>query len=343
VLGSTLTLTANATSLTASPVPATVSVGAVGAANTPQTVTVTFEIQQPQVAVSPLGVAFDAPQNSPIDPESHTVTISNLGAGTFANLGNITCTPPSGSPVLCERSGSQLEITLDADELEAGVNTYPVTIAAQHSSVNATLAVTVDRQAAPSVGVARNTVHFTAIRGSTASQTQTVGVVNLGGGQLGTDDCPDNPATWLTCSVNLNGVQLTADPTGLTSSPNDVVVQVTAQSATGVSQGTASITVSMTLEQPVLSVSPTAAAITGAGTVNVQAVNIGAGTLANLGAIGCSAPANITCSVTQSSGVIAITTVPGALSPGTYIRVVNISAVNANNGQTVTIVLTVAG
>jgi hypothetical protein len=338
VLGSTLTLTANASALTASPLPATVSVGAVGAVNTPQTLAVTFEIQQPQVAVSPLGVAFVAPQNSPIDPESHTVTVSNVGAGTFANLGNITCTPASGSPVLCERSGSQLEITLDPDELDAGVNTYSVTVAAQHSSVNAILAVTVDREAAPRVGVAQNTVHFAAIRGSTTQQTQTVGVVNLGGGQLGVVDCPDDPATWLMCSVNLNGVQLIADPTGLITSPSDVVVQVTAQSSTGVSQGTASITVSLTLEQPVLSVDPTYLQLAAGESGTVGAVNIGEGTEANLGTISCSPPANVTCSVNQSTDVITITAGQN-LAAGT-LHVVTVTAANANNPATVTIAIT---
>jgi hypothetical protein len=47
--------------------------------------------------------------------------------------------------------------------------------------------------------------------------------------------------------------------------------------------------------------------------------------------------------VNQGTGVLTITTVPGNLNPGTYIRVVTVTAANANNTQTVTVVLTVQG
>jgi hypothetical protein len=69
--------------------------------------------------------------------------------------------------------------------------------------------------------------------------------------------------------------------------------------------------------------------------------NIGAGVLANLGVIACSSPANVTCTPNQGTGQLQITTAVGALTPGTYIRVVDVSATNATNTQTVTIVLTI--
>jgi hypothetical protein len=216
-----------------------------------------------------------------------------------------------------------------------------VTVAAEHSNVAATLTVTVNVEPLPRIGLAQSTVHFTAIRGSISPLSQTVGIVNLGGGVLGVVDCPDAPTAWLTCTADASGVHLVASPVGLSSSPAPVVVQVTAVSLEGISQGAATVTVSMSLEQPVLAVTPTNAQIQGTGSVNVQASNIGAGTLLNLGTIGCSQPANITCSVNQNTGVLTITTVPGNLTPGTYIRVVDVTAANANNSQTVTVVLTV--
>jgi hypothetical protein len=75
--------------------------------------------------------------------------------------------------------------------------------------------------------------------------------------------------------------------------------------------------------------------------VNVQASNTGAGTLANLGTIACSQPTNVACTVNQATGVLTITTNTTGLVAGTYLRSVIVTAANASNTQTVTIVLTV--
>jgi hypothetical protein len=341
--GGTVTVTVNPGTLSASPLPATVSVSAAGAANSPQTLTVTLELQQPIVAVSPGSVTFTSSSGGAVDPQSATVNVLNVGVGTVGNLGAITCTPPLGSPVLCSVGLGQITISLDQDDIVAGVTQYPVSVSAQHSNVTATLVVTVNAEPPPLLGLTQTSVHFTAIRGSISTIPQTVAVVNRGGGELGTVDCPDQPATWLTCSADDNGVYLIANPTGLTASPPAVVVTVTAQSEEGVSQGTSNLTVTLTLEQPVLAVNPTNAQITGTGTVQVQASNIGAGSYVNLGLINCTAPANVQCGVNQGTGVLTITGVPGNLTPGTYIRVVTVTAANASNSQTVTIVLTIAG
>jgi hypothetical protein len=169
-----------------------------------------------------------------------------------------------------------------------------------------------------------------------------VNVVNLGGGQLGTVTCPANPAAWLTCVIDNNAiVRITVSAQNLTASPAPVTFDVSAASEGGVSQGTAALTVGFAVEQPVLAVTPTHAELTGTASVVIQASNIGAGTLQNLGTIGCSQPANISCGVNQSTGAITITTAPGQLAPGTYVRVVSVVAANTNNSETVTIVLTV--
>ena len=340
--GSTLTVSANPSVLTGSPQPATLSVTAVGAANNPQTVTVTMELSQPAVGVNPSAVAFTVSSGGEVTPETAVVTVFNAGAGTFANLGNVTCAPPADSPVDCSVVGAQLTFTLDANQIVAGVNQYLVNVSAQNSPTSATVVVTVNAEPPPSLGLAQSAVHLTAVRGSTTTIPATVAVVNRGGGTLGIVDCPDNPAPWLTCTADDSNVFLVANPTGLSATPAPVVVTVTAQSEEGVSQGTANLTVNLSIEQPVLAVTPTSAEMTGAASVQVQASNIGAGAYANLGLINCSQPANVTCTVNQGTGALTITSVPGNLAPGTYVRVVTVTAANAANSQTVTVVLTVS-
>jgi hypothetical protein len=340
--GTTLTFTANPIGLTTSPLPATVSVSSAGGANNPQTVAVTMALEQPVLAVTPSSVSFTAAIGSEdFSPSSASVQVVNAGAGSFLNLGNIVCTPPSGSPVLCSVAGTQLQLTLDPDELEAGVNTYPVSVAALHSSTGATVAVTVNVTPGPQIGVAQNSVHFTAVRGSTVPINQSVTVLNLGGGTLGTVDCPDVPAPWLTCFADASTVTLVANPTGLVSDPASVVVPVTATLSTVGDQGTASITVSLSLQQPILALTPTSLVFNGAGVQNVQASNTGAGGIGALGTISCSQPANVTCVVTQGTGQISITTAVGGLASGAHVRVVDVQAANASNAQTITVVINV--
>jgi hypothetical protein len=342
VSGTTLTFTANPSGLTTSPAPATVNVSAAGGANNPQTVSVTMALEQPALALSSATVTFTAAVGeSDYDPTSASVQVLNTGAGSLLNLGTITCVPPAGSPVRCSVNQGTLVFTLEPTQLVSGVNVYPVTVTAQHSSTTATVAVTVNVTPGPRIGLAQSAVHFTAIRGSTTPISQTVGVVNLGGGTLGVVTCPALPAAWLTCAADQSQITLTANATGLNAAPPPVVVTVTAADSLGANQSAATVTVSMSLDQPVLSVNPTNLQMTGAATQTVQVSNIGAGVLANLGVIACSSPANVTCTPNQGTGQLQITTAVGALTPGTYIRVVDVSATNATNTQTVTIVLTI--
>jgi hypothetical protein len=341
VNGTTLTFAANPSGLTASPLPAIVNVSAVGGANNPQTVSVTMALEQPSLAVTPATVTFTGAIGSvDVTPASATVQITNAGAGSFVNLGNIVCSPPSG-PVRCAVVGSQLELTLDPDDLEPGVHTYAVAVGAQHSNTGATVAVTVNVTPGPQIALAQNNVHFTAVRGSTAPISQSISVLNVGGGTLGVVDCPDFPAAWLTCVADASTVTLTANPTGLVANPQPVVVLVTATLLNVGDQGTATVTVSMSLDQPVLAVTPTSLQMAGAANASAQVSNIGAGVFTNLGVISCTSPANVTCTPDQGTGQLQISTAVGNLAPGTYVRVVDVTAQYASNSQTVTIVLTI--
>src|SRR6185503_6652473 len=93
-------------------------------------------------------------------------------------------------------------------------------------------------------------VDFRAIRGTTTPIVKTISVENGGDGRLGPVSCPANPAPWLACNVsNGNTVTLTANPTGLTTSPQAVSVPVT---AIGVPDKPQSVVVNLIIDQPVL-------------------------------------------------------------------------------------------
>jgi hypothetical protein len=349
VSGSTLTFTVNPAGLTASPTAVTVPVTAAGATNSPQNITVNFTIRQPVLSVSQSDVAFTAvPGTSNTTPASDTVTVTNTGEGTLANLGTIACVPPAGSPVTCTVNQNTGELTIAVNPTGiVGTKLYPVQVSAPNSTVTRT--VTVSLSAAPGIGLSPSEVNFQAVRGSTTDVIKKVKVLNLGNGTLGTIACPANPAAWLTCAVIVGDMLvLSAKPTGLTASPPEVLVPVNAAAATNNPQN---VTVNFTILQPILTLSSSALNLavnagqtTAPATVTVT--NSGAGTLASLGTIACTpSHPRVTCAVNQNTGVLTITvnsaTAP-ALAAGQHVFSVNVSAPNAGNGsETAVIFLTV--
>jgi hypothetical protein len=347
--GTTLTFTVNPAGLTASPTGVSVPVTATGATNSPQQVNVNFTIRQPVLSVSASTVAFTAVQGtSTTTPASAIVTVTNTGEGTLANLGTIACLPPEGSPVTCTVNQTTGDLTLVVDPTGiVGTKLFAVQVSSPNSTVSRI--VTVSLSAAPGIALSPSEVNFQAIRGSTTDLIKKVKVNNTGNGALGTIACPTNPAAWLTCAVIAGDtLVLTAKPTGLTVSPAELLVPVTAAGALNNPQN---VTVNFTILQPVLSlngsvvnVSVAAGGTTAPATITVT--NTGAGTLSSLGTISCvPSDPHVTCTVNQSTGDLTITvntaTAP-ALVAGKYVFVVTVSAPNmGNTPQTVAIVLTV--
>lgn len=347
--GTTLTFTVNPTGLTASPTPVSVPVSATAAINSPQNVTVNFTIRQPLLSVSTSDVSFTTVSGtSTTTPTSATVTVTNTGEGTLANLGGIVCTPPVGSPVTCtvDQATGVLTLTVNPTGV-VGTKLFAVAVSAPNSAVTRT--VTVSLSAAPGVVLSPNEIAFQAIRGSTTALIKKVKVSNAGNGALGAITCPANPATWLTCTLIVGDTLVfTASPTGLTASPPEVLVPV---SAVGAFNNPQIVTVDLTILQPVLSLNASVVNLTvaaGGTTATVVTVtNTGAGTLASLGTISFPVPCDVhvSCAVNQATGALTLTvntaTAP-ALVAGKYVFTVTVRAPNMSNAdQTVAIVLTV--
>jgi hypothetical protein len=349
--GTTLTFTANPTGLTVSPAAVTVNVTASGASNSPQPVTVNLTIHQPVLDVSATTVSFaTVPGGSTTTPANAKVNVTNGGQGSLASLGTIACTPPEASPVTCtvDQSTGELTITVNPVGL-VGTKVFGVTVSAPNSSVTRIISVSIS--AAPGIALSPSDLNFQAVRGSTTDIVKKVKVNNSGAGSLGTIACPAAPATWLTCAVaTADTLVFTARPTGLTASPPEVLVPVT---ATGALNSPQNVTVNFAILQPILTLSSTVVNVTAAqGTTSapvvVNVTNTGDGTLASLGTITCvPSEARVSCTVNQGAGTLSITvntaTAPALLSGSKHVFTATVSTPNAGNGQqTVTIVLSVS-
>lgn len=347
--GSTLTFTANPAGLTTSPAAVSVPVAATGATNSPQNVNVNFTIRQPVLSVSTTSVAFTAVGGgSTTNPGLETVTVTNSGEGTLANLGTISCVPPDASPVTCavDQATGTLTITVNPTGV-IGTKLYALTVSAPNSTVSRTVVVSLS--AAPGISLSPGELNFQAVRGSTTDIIKKVKVSNVGAGTLGAISCPANPTAWLTCALSTaDTLVFTAKPTGLITSPVEVQVPVI---SVGGFNNPQNVTVNFTILQPVLALSASLVnvSIAAGGTTApsvITVTNTGAGTLASLGTITCTPSAvRVGCAVNQGAGTLTITvntaTAP-ALAPGTYVFTVSVAAPNmGNSAQTVTFVVTV--
>jgi hypothetical protein len=348
--GSTITFAVNQTGLTQDPTPVQVPISAVGAINSPTPIEVSLRLQQPVLALSRSSVTFTAAPGAAVTtPASDTITALNTGAGTAADLGTLTCTVPGASPVSCSigQTTRVVQVSVNPTGIARGQHVFPVEVTAANSNVVRTLNVRLQVASPPTLVLTPSVRHFTAIRGSVGALSQTVAITNGGTGSLGAISCPANPAAWLGCVVNdSTQITLTANPTGLTSSPADVTVPVTAAGDAGSPRN---IEVSFTIQQPILALTANEAQFTATGpnttnpaSVVITASNSGAGTLAQLGGLTCSVAAPATCTVDQGTGALTFTYDPTGAPPGTHVRVATVSAPHAGNGsRTVTLVLTV--
>jgi hypothetical protein len=343
VAGSTVTLTANPSGLTGSPESVAVSISSANAVNSPQSLEVRLDLLQPVLALSRSALSFTASVGGTTAvPSSDTLTVTNTGAGTLQNLGAITCVPPENAPVTCELgTAGRLVVRVNPTGLTRGAHVYPVAVSAAHSSITRILNVTLTIDAPPTIRLTPSAVHFTAIRGSTSHLTRTVTVTNAGIGTLGQIGCSASPATWLSCQVSADSTELilTANPSGLTSSPGEVNVLVTATNAFNVS-----LPVTLTIEQPILSVSASTLTFGGADPANqvVTFDNVGAGNRANLGTVTCTGADAVTCTVNQTNGQITVSVDTSGLDPGSHVRTIMVNAPHAANSPVaITVVMNV--
>jgi hypothetical protein len=350
--GNTVVLTASPAGLTTSPAPVSVPITAEGVSNT-VSVEAALLVEQPVIGLSTSSVSFTtAESSSSTSPASATITLSNTGAGDLANLSPVTCTAnPASSRIGCQVSSGQLVVTVDPSGLAPGSYLFPVTVSSPNSSVSQTFAVSLTVNANPRIALSPNALFFSAVRGAPGTQSKTVTVSNTGTGSLGTVSCPASPASWLACSVSGSTVTFNVNSSSLTTTPSAVSVPI---SASGAANSPQSVTVNLQIDQPVLTIennvsSLSFTAISGEATstpgfLTFQVANSGAGTINNLGAVTCSAPSGITCSVSPTGQVtVAASGLSNgvARATGVYSIPITISAANSPVSRQVVVVLQV--
>ncbi len=347
--GSMVTLTANPVGLDGDPSPVTVPLSAPG--GTAQ-VEVRFVIDQPVLAVSPGTLTFTAAEGeTEVTPSAATITVSNTGAGTVANLGTLECAPTeTTSNVICAVNPGVGTITVAASAagLPPGNRVFTLRVSAEHSQVEQDVVVTVAVAPGPRIGLSREFVQFEAVRGGAVPSAQTVTVSNTGDGTLGTLSCPASPAGWLTCAISGSTVTLSVNQSGLTQDPAPVQVPI---SAAGALNSPRNVEVSLRLQQPVLALSRGSLSFTAApgdslaspASDTLTALNTGAGGGAALGALACSVPAGspVACSLDQASRVIQVSVNPFGVAPGQHVFPVEITAANSDVTRTLNVQLQV--
>lgn len=114
----------------------TITVSAPGASNTPQKITVTLSLTNPesapQIGLSPDTLSFTGAVNG-TDPSPKTVTLSNTGTGTLnwtanPNAAWLSVSPPSG------QGPANLKVILSTSGLPAGTHTGTITVSATGAS-----------------------------------------------------------------------------------------------------------------------------------------------------------------------------------------------------------------
>lgn len=202
------------------------------AANSPQTIAVTFQVNPPSAApaivVTPDTVTFTATAGGP-NPANRDVQVSNGGGGS---LGGLAVNISYGSSQTGWLSGtlssptapSTLTLQAAIASLPAGTYTATAQVASSDASISPRdVAVTLIISAAPvaaTIGLSPTSVGFTAVAATGNPGSQTVAISNIGGGTLSDLSTQINytsgqPTGWLAASLSA------------TSAPSTMTLQAT--------------------------------------------------------------------------------------------------------------------
>jgi hypothetical protein len=296
---SEFTLSASVTSLTAGTYSTTVDV--TSASGGTEEVDVTLVVAAPVLTLSSQGVSFTGSSGG--SPATQTVTLSNTGAGTLANLGDVEIgaisygsgasgwisSPASGSSVV----GGSFTIGVSLSGLNPGTYSasFPVT-SVNGGSQDVSVSVSVVRDTDPPVlALSTSTQRFGALVGGADPEEQLVYVSNSGGGTLGTIQVgPPNYGTgapgWL--NATLNGSVITVAVASRALDKGTYSARLPIASSNG---GSEEVLVTLVVGSPRLTATPRRVSFgdtvkgTGPQPATVILANTGGGTLASLGVV----------------------------------------------------------
>lgn len=360
----TVTVTPTLGSLAAGTYRATVAVAANGAANSPQTIAVTFTVgstTQPTIALAPASVTFTAVQGG-ASPAFTDVGIQNTGAGSLATPTATVAYVTGAGWLSAAVSGSSapftLRLTPTLGSLSAGTYTANVSVTSSGASNSPVLLpVTLTVLVPPALTLSTTALAFGAVQGGSSPTAQTVSVGNSGQAPLAgptTSISYGSGAGWLSATVSgtVAPYTVTIAPTtgALAAGTYTATVSI---ASTGASNTPRAVAVTFTVDpQPTLQLSTQSvafSAIQAGGSPTQQTVAVGNGGGGTL------APPTASVSYTTGTGwlsatvsgtaapyTIAIQPTTGALTAGTYSATVSVASTGATNTpQSVAVTFTV--
>lgn len=171
-----------------------------GAANSPQTVSVSFDVTAaptPTIGLSATTLSFSAVQGGS-NPANKTISISNSGSGTLSWTATGSASWLSLSPASGTGAGT-ISVAVNTSGLSIGTVSTPITIAATgatNTPQTVTVSLTITAASLPpSIGVSPGSLSFTAQQGGANPASQSLAIRNTGGGTLSWT--VSNNATWL--------------------------------------------------------------------------------------------------------------------------------------------------
>jgi len=338
---------------------ATIQVSDSMASNSPQTCSVTLQVNAvPRISLSPGPVSWTAPEGGP-DPANQIVTIQNTGGGTLTwsasdDASWLTSSPSSGS--LSAGASKDVTLSVTVSGLVAGPysGTWTVTSSdAPNSPQSLAISLTVSKS--PVIGIAPSSLTFDAPQGGANPSPATLTLSNDGGGTLAWTASPD--AAWLSVGPGSGSLGAGASQT-LTVSVNTAAlaegtylaaVHVSATGATNTPQA-ANVTLNVN-SQPKIGTNPKALSFSASSDQGnpspaaISVTNTGSGTLTWTTSPGASwlavSPSGGSLAALASEPLLISVTAAG-MTPGNYTATVEVSDPNAlNSPQMVSIDLTV--
>lgn len=302
--GTTITLSATTGSLGAGLYTATVPVSSVNGGNS--AIAVTFSVvppvTQPVLALSATALSLSATQGG-ANPAGQSVTFYNSGGGVDGDLGAVTAPIPGTAPWLNRTIGANsITFTATTGSLAAGLYTATVPVSSTNGgSVNVVVSLTVSGSGTPpALALSSNSASFAATEGGGNPSDQSLTVLNVGGGSLGTVNVGTvsyggTSAGWLTATYSSVSGTIALHAATASLPPGTSTATFTVTTTPTITGSPATVTVGLTVAEatvaPHLTVSSTAASFAGtaggaapaAQTITIS--NSGGGGLSALGTL----------------------------------------------------------
>jgi hypothetical protein len=343
----TLSVSVNPSGLAVGTYTGTVTLTATGAANSPATVSVTFNIlsSTPRLRLSPGAFTFTYAVGGTL-PASQNLSVTSSGVAIAFTVSTtpswLSATPTSGT------TGNPVSLSVNPTGLAAGSYSGSVTITAPGASNSPqTVGVTLNIAAQPNLVLSPGTLSFTSLAGGSAPATQPVSVTSSGSALSYTIS---TSAAWLTASpasgTTTGTVNVGVNPAGLAAGTYTGTVNVTSAAA-GNSPQKVNVTYTVTAGSPSLTLSPSALSFSyqsGGFLPASKSVTVSSnGSALNFTASASAAWLSASPASGTTPGSLSVSVSPSGLAAGTYTGTVTVTAAGAGNSpQQVAVTLTVS-